>query len=307
MGIPALRKFTCQFRGCKLVVEKRVPKDQKYCSPACSNAARASEVKTTSSFTNKPVSPKPRILFIDIETFPNVAYVWGKYQQDVIEYKQETCIATYAAKWLDEPVFAKALNDYDGYKGNSYDDKDLVADMWKLLDEADIVVAHNGDDFDVRVMKARFMYHGHFPPRPFKTVDTKKVAKKAARFNSNRLDDIGNYFGLGRKIKTDFSLWRGCIEGDSASWAKMVKYNKQDVVLLEKVYKKLLPWINNHPNMLLFDPSAVCPKCSSQSVQYRGYAVTSTRRYRRFQCQKCGGWGRSAKSEKGGVTITNCI
>jgi DNA polymerase elongation subunit (family B) len=238
------------------------------------------------------------ILFVDIETFPNLAFVWGKYQQDVIRFKQESCVATYAAKWLGKPVFAKALPDYVGYKPNSYDDRALIADLHALLDKADIVVAHNGDNFDIRVIKGRFIFHNMKPPSPFKTVDTKKVARKVARFNSNKLDDLGSLIGAGRKIKTDFDLWQGCINGDAKSWARMVRYNKKDVVLLEKLYLRLLPWITNHPNHGVLTLGAICPKCGSKSVTSRGYAATATRRYKRFQCNKCGGWGRVSLSDK---------
>lgn len=249
---------------------------------------------------------KPKILFLDIETFPNVAYVWGKYDQNVIAFKQESCIATYAAKWNDGKVFAKALPDYPGYKGGSYNDKGLTVDLWNLLNEADIVVAHNGDDFDLRVIRARFLAYKLPPPAPFKSVDTKKVAKKVARFNSNSLADLGEYLQEGKKIKTDFDLWKGCIEGDPESWSKMIRYNKQDVNLLAKVYNRFLPYVDNHPNMALYG-QGVCPKCGSENVQYRGYAVCSTRKYRRFQCKECGGWGRATKSEPSTSEQTNCV
>lgn len=248
---------------------------------------------------------EPKILFLDIETFPNVAYVWGKYQQDVIRYIQEACIATYAYKWLGEPVHAKGLPDFKGYKPGSYDDRQLVNDLWKLLDEADIVVAHNGDDFDVRMCNARFIHHGLTPPSPYKTVDTKKVASHAGRFNSNRMDDLGVYLKMGRKIKTDFDLWEGCINGDPASWRDMIRYNKHDVVMLEKLYLKLRPWTRTHPNFAV-RTGALCPKCNSSNVQFRGLQVTSTRQYQRFQCKDCGGWGRMVKSEKGSAKTTNC-
>ena len=241
--------------------------------------------------------PKARILLLDLETFPNVAWVWGKYQQDVIRFKQETCIATYAAKWLGEPVFAKALPDYKGYKPGSYDDFALVNDLWALLDEADVVIAHNGKDFDVKVCRARFIFHGLTPPSPFKIVDTKDAAKKVARFNSNKLDDLGQLLGMGKKIKTDFDLWQGCIDGDPESWANMVRYNKKDVILLEKLYLRLLPWINNHPNLTLYLDGAKCPKCGSSEIRGRGVSRTQTGIYQRFQCRDCGGWGQCTKRE----------
>jgi hypothetical protein len=250
------------------------------------------------------MADKPKILFLDIETFPNVAYVWGKYDQNVIRFKREGCLASFAAKWEGEEVFARALPDYRGYKAGSYNDKKLTQDLWKLLDEADIVIAHNGDQFDIRVINARFIQHGLKPPSPFKTVDTKKAVKRVARFNSNSLDDLGSHLGMGKKIKTDFDLWEGCINGDKESWAKMVSYNKQDVLLLEKLYLRIRPWVSNHPNFTAVS-GALCPKCNSSDVQYRGYAITSTRRYRRFQCKNCGGWGRSTKSEGLASKVTN--
>lgn len=247
-----------------------------------------------------------KILFLDIETFPNVAYVWGKYQQDVIRYLQEGCIATYAAKWLGSPhILSGALPDYKGYRAGSYDDSKLVKDLWALIAEADIVVAHNGDDFDLRVCTARFLKHGLVPPAPIKTVDTKKIAKRVARFNSNSLNDIGQYLNFGKKIKTDFDLWEGCINGDQKQWDLMVKYNKKDVLLLEKLYLYLRPWDTKHPN--LSEEKEACPKCGSDNVHARGTMRTTTRAYQRWQCQNCGGWHRSIKAEKGnGAKVTNC-
>lgn len=246
----------------------------------------------------------PKILLLDIETFPNIAYTWGKYDQNVIRFKQESCIATYAYKWLDEPeAVVKGLPDYKGYKKGSYNDKKLVADLWKVIDEADIIVAHNGDQFDVKVINGRFLFHNMKPPSPFKTVDTKKAVKRVARFNSNSLDDLNKHFLLGKKIKTDFDLWDGCINGDPDSWQRMMTYNTQDVYELEKLYLRVRPWISNHPNFTV-ETGAMCPKCNSSDVQFRGVSITNTRRYRRFQCKNCGGWGRTVVSE-GSAAVTN--
>jgi hypothetical protein len=249
----------------------------------------------------------PRILFLDIETFPNQAFVWGMYDQNVIRFKEQTCLATYAAKWLDEKeVFAKGLCDYKGYKPGSYDDTKLVADLWNLVDEADIIVAHNGDQFDVKVIQARFIFHRLSPPRPFKTVDTKKAVKRVARFNSNKLDDLSFLLENEKKIKTDFDLWENCINGVRKAWDQMIAYNKKDILLLEKLYLRLRPWISNHPNfsVLAGKLERVCPKCGAKRLIYRGFAVTQGRRYRRLQCQDCGGWAREVKSEDG-AKVTN--
>ena len=247
----------------------------------------------------QPVEQKtPRILIVDIETFPNQAFVWGKYDQNVIRFIEQKCIATFAAKWLGTSKMITAkLPDYDGYAPGSYDDKAITADIWKLFDEADIIVAHNGDQFDVKYCQARFIVHGMNPPSPFKTVDTKKVVKNVANFNSNSMDDLCDLFGLGRKIKTDFDLWEGCIRGNKSAWRKMLEYNVHDVVMLEKLYLKLLPYAVQHPNFT--QGEIACPKCNSTNIQWRGLQRAVTCSYRRFQCQKCGGWGRTTQSEKG--------
>ena len=256
--------------------------------------------------SDKPTQPK--ILFLDIETLPNIGFSWGKWDQNIIEFIQQYCIATYAARWNDGPVFAKALPDYKGYKPGSYDDKELVKDLWKLFDEADIIVAHNGDDFDIRMVRGRFVFHNMMPPSPFKTIDTKKAAKKIGRFNSNALNDLGDLLLGQKKIKTDFELWKGCIDGDKKSWDKMVKYNKQDVVLLANLYYRLRPFMPEHPNFGLFNQTVSCPKCGSKNIQWRGYARAITRVYRRYQCQQCGGWSRAAHSEKDhAAQQTNCV
>jgi len=249
-------------------------------------------------------STEPKILLFDLETLPHLGYTWGKWDQNVIKFKQETCIATYAAKWLNGPIMGKKLNDYPGYKPYSYDDKKLVQDLWKLLDEADIVVAHNGVDFDVKVARSRFLFHGMKPPSPFKIVDTKLIAKKVGRFSSNSLNDLGSYLGFGQKIKTDFDLWLGCISGEKAAWDKMLKYNKMDVLLLQKLYLRLLPWSSSHPNMTLYTDRAKCPKCASDNINYRGVVTLTTGQYNRFQCQDCGGWGRATRRIKSSGSVS---
>jgi hypothetical protein len=246
----------------------------------------------------------PRILILDIETLPNIGYVWGKYDQNVIRYTQQSCMATFVAKWLGEKkIISKSLPDYKGYQAGSYDDKALVTDLWKLFDEADVIIAHNGNSFDIKVSTGRFILHGMMPPSPFKSVDTKLMVKEAARYNSNSLDDLCGLLGLGKKIHTDFDLWEGCIKGDMKFWNKMVAYNKMDVLLLEKLYLRLLPFAKTHPN-LTFWTRGECPKCGGHDIQYRGVQRCITRQYQRFQCNTCGSWGRVAQSDKTGNVST---
>lgn len=217
----------------------------------------------------------------------NLAYVWGKYEQNVIEYEREWYMLSFSWKWYGEKTTrVLGLPDFPLWKKDKKNDRELVTRLWKLFDDADIVIAHNGKSFDVKKANARFIYHGMKRPSPYSIIDTKIVAKRYFNFNSNKLDDLGNYLGLGRKIDTGgFELWLGCAKGDENSWVLMKRYNKQDVVLLEKVYEKLRGWIENHPPR-----EFGCPNCGGW-VQKRGFSVLrSGRKRQRLHCQECGAW-----------------
>jgi len=236
----------------------------------------------------------PNILLLDIETAPILAYVWARWKQNVAmnQVAEDWQILTWAAKWLgDNEVFTDTA--FDGDDVN--DDAEMLWGLHSLMDEADIVVAHNGNRFDIPRINARFIKAGLAPPSPYKKVDTLREAKKTFAFTSNRLDDLGEFLGVGRKIDTGgFDLWVRCLQGDAAAWDKMLKYNIQDVKLLEKVYDALLPWMPNHPNIGVYvdDEAPVCPKCGSAHLQLRGFAYTQVGKYQRYQCMDCTGWSR---------------
>ncbi len=250
----------------------------------------------------KQKNNKPKILIFDIETAPNLGYVWGKYDQNVIDYKSEWYIMCFAAKWFgtNKQIKVKLTDFPNRFNKDKQDDYDVVKKLWELFDEADIIVAHNGQAFDTKKATARFLYHNMSPPSPYKQIDTKLVAKKYFNFNSNKLDDLGRYLKLGRKIEHEgFPLWLKCMEGNKIAWKKMMIYNTQDVLLLEKIYIKFLPYITNHPNYGIYiNKEHVCPNCGSEHLQRRGYQYTKTNKYQRWQCQECGSWSQSIRSEK---------
>lgn len=249
-----------------------------------------------------------RILLLDIETAPSLGYAWAKWDTNIIEFTRDWYILCFGYKWLDETgVTVKSLPEYKGYKKSLHDDKALMADLWALLDEADIIVAHNGDSFDIKKINARFLVHGLTPPSTYKTVDTLKVARKYFRFESNKLNDLGKTLGVGAKLPhIGFALWKGCMDGDAAAWEVMTQYNAQDVSLLEEIYLRLRPWASTHPDVSLYGDtdgkpdSPQCPNCGSHHIQRRGMAVARTRRYQRLNCQACGTWfsGEIVKDKK---------
>ena len=237
---------------------------------------------------------KARTLLFDVESFPNIGYTWGKWEQNVIEFIEEKKIVSFAWKWLGETkVDCLALPTFKSYKTNKKSNLSLITELHKLISKADIVVAHNVDNFDDKMANSDFITNGLTPPPPHKTVDTLKVARSKFSFNSNKLDDLAFKLGFGRKVNTGgFSLWKGCMEGNEDSWDKMIEYNKHDVVLLEKVYLKLRPWMTNHPAIALPSSTAKCSVCSSDNLKRGGYSILKTGKYQRFHCADCGKWDR---------------
>lgn len=240
---------------------------------------------------------KPKILFFDIETSPSLGFSWGKWEQNIIKFKEHWFILSYSAKWFNGKQTTRGLIDYPRYRNHKHSDKAIVKDMWDLFDKADILIAHNGDQFDIKKVSAKFSYHGLPPPSPYVTVDTKKIAKRYFGFLSNSLDDLGDYLRLGRKVHHEgFELWEKCMAGDSSAWRRMKKYNAQDVLLLERIYQRFLPFMKNHPNMGAWTKNRVCPKCGSVNVHSRGYEIVPSGRYQRLQCHSCGAWSREVKN-----------
>ncbi len=231
---------------------------------------------------------KPAILFYDIESAPNLGYIWGRYEQTVIAYKQERSLLSVAWKWLGDKQVSFATVEGDK------DDKDLCLLIKGLYNESDIVVAHNGDEFDQKVVRARMLYHNIAPHKILTTIDTKKVAKAYFSFNGNDLKGLAKFLNLPHKLETTgFELWLKCMRGDAKAWREMVRYNKRDVIVLEKLYKRFLPWINNHPNIArILNPHDVygkkCPTCASSRVGMKGKRANARTIQQQWKCKDCG-------------------
>ena len=243
---------------------------------------------------------RPRVAFFDIENGPSLGYFWGKlWETSILRVEQPWYMLSFSYKWLGEKkVYTHALPDYPGYKRNKEDDSSLLGDLHKLFDEADVLVAHNGDRFDVRKTNARFIINGFLPPKPYKTIDTLKVARRHFHFESNKLGDLGAYLKLGKKlVHTGFDLWARCMRGEPKAWAMMKRYNRRDITLLESVYHRLKPYMVNHPDLRLYSDAPdlpECPTCQSLHVTRQGFKVSRTRKYRQYKCQDCASWFQGA-------------
>lgn len=247
---------------------------------------------------------QPRILILDIETSPATAYVWKRWEEDIRpeQVVEESFVLCAVGQFLnDRRVEATNACDDAGHPVTSiaglHDDRDTVLQVWRWLNEADIVVAHNGKKFDLPVLNARFLKHGLPPPSPYKIVDTCAAAKRYFKLPYNGLDAIAAHLNLGRKKPTGgLQLWKDCLQGDLKAWDRMLKYCRQDVALLGRVYRRMRPYIGNHPNVSAYSGHLACSKCQSTRVQRRGLQVSRSRSYARYQCQDCGAWGQSPTS-----------
>ena len=241
-----------------------------------------------------------KVLFIDIETSPNLGWTWGKWEQNVLDSERDWQVLCYAYAWNDGPVKVSSLRG----AGPFADDTPLVMEMIELLEQADMVVAHNGDQFDLPKIYARGVILD-LPPvdRPTQ-YDTKKAAKRVGKFTSNSLNDLGRYFGVGQKVPhTGFDMWLGCMNDSEADWKLMEKYNKMDVQLLRDVYKRMAPHDHNHPNLTHLAGESVedqltCPFCGGTHGHFRGYKATKVTLFRKWQCQGCGKYSRLRLGDK---------
>lgn len=246
-----------------------------------------------------PKTTGPKILIIDIETAPMRAYVWKRWKENISlpQTISEWFMLSWSAKWLYSSEVISEVLTPEEVRVES--DLRITKSLWLLLDKADIVVAHNGDKFDIPKINSRFIVNGLTPTSNYTQIDTLKVAQRSFGFSSNKLDALAGYFGFDHKIETNFQLWKSCMEGDREALNYMRIYNEQDVKLLEEVYIKMRPWIKPHPNVSLYNDvnTKQCCTCGSKDVELLEgkYYYTSVGAYRVYKC-KCGAHSRGRKS-----------
>lgn len=243
-----------------------------------------------------------KILTLDIETSPNLGWVFSLWKQNVglNQVEQFTEVISFAAKWHDKKKVMFHSVHHDGKRA-------MLQAAFELLSEADVVVGYNSKGFDCKKLEWEFAKADMGSPVPYAQVDLFLEVKKNFAPPSKKLDHIVSELGIGSKVSTGgFDLWMGCLHGDSKSWDLMRKYNKHDVVVTEQLYDRLLPWIKSHPSVPLHhgNRNDACQNCGSEDLKREGYAFTTVGKYQRFQCRGCGKWGRSGKRIEG-VDIRN--
>ena len=235
-----------------------------------------------------------KILLLDIETAPALVYSWGLFKQNIgiNQIVKDGYVLMWCAKWLGEKkIMSDTLVAHGVVPDLEKNEHHIAKSIWKLVDEADVVITQNGEQFDLLWLNTMFLKH-HLPPvSTYKSVDTLREAKKSQRFISNKLDFMARKLDLGRKIDTGgFELWTECMNGDPQSWKKMETYCKNDVKILERLYMRLRPFMTLHPNLGTFadDADMHCPNCGSTHIKRKGFFYTAVSKFQRYVCLDCG-------------------
>ena len=239
---------------------------------------------------------QPRILYYDIETSYLITKKWGVWDEGVIGVVTDWQILSVAWQWEGQKkVNVIGQDDFDDYVPGVNDDYNVVLKIWELFDEADAVVAHNGNSFDQKKARARMIAHNMTPPSPYREIDTKLMAKRIGAFTSNRLKDLANALDIHRKGDPGgIETWDGCLAGDLKAWAKMKRYNKQDIPPLRDLYLRLRAWTSNSVPMNMYGANfSLCPTCGKGPMHNKGIQVSKVSKFQRWQCQNCGAYSRT--------------
>lgn len=247
-------------------------------------------------------SKGPKVLLFDIETAPMLGYVWSLWENNVSldQLHSDWHVLSWSAKWLGDKPSQIMYQDQRNAKVVS-DDRNILKGIWKLLDEADIVITQNGKAFDHKKLNARFVYHGFQPPSTYRHIDTMLIAKKHFAFTSNKLAYMSDKLCTKyKKLKPSkfpgFSMWLECLAGNKAAWREMEKYNKYDVLALEELYTKLIPWDSSINFNAYSDDVVTSCKCGSIDIIKNGYSYTNLGKFNRYKCKSCGAETRSREN-----------
>jgi hypothetical protein len=235
---------------------------------------------------------KPKVLLFDVETAPILAYCWSIWDQNIglNQIKSDWYVIAWCAKWLGD---TKVMYQDQRKAKNIEDDSNLLEGIWKLLDEADVVITQNGKHFDQKKLNARFVLNGYQPPNHYKHIDTKEIASKRFGFTSNKLEYMTDklctkYKKLKHEKFPGFELWAECLKGNKQAWDEMEKYNKHDVLALEELYNKLAPWDSTvNFNLYHDDIDNIC-SCGSTQFHKRGFIYTAVSKFQCYRCSRCG-------------------
>ncbi len=238
----------------------------------------------------------PNILYWDVETSSidiryrtyDLGVKIKRFDPDTIE--RDWTILSIAWAFNDDPVRCIGVSPQ-----NPLNDKEVVRQFHEILDNADYIVGHNMDAFDLKKFNTRAAFYGLAPIGQKNSIDTLKIARKYFKFTSNKLRYVAKFFQIDQK--DDSPDWDKCLEGNSESLSYMRQYNKQDVEVTRQLYKKLAPYHFTHPNMNSKSPvrdeagdilENICPVCVSANTHKKGKVFRRSKVVQSYLCNDCG-------------------
>lgn len=247
------------------------------------------------SDTSGPTEPKangPKILLFDLETSAALVYAFGRHKifvnQDAVAIEGgKILMASY--RWLHEDT-TNILVDKEEIRAGS--DYEVTKQLWDLFEQADAVVAHNGRNFDVKMLEAACL-RNDLPPLPtVHILDTLEIAKKKFRLPSNKLDSLAAFLDIGRKVThSGIDLWAKVQQGDEKAIEEMVEYCLHDTDLLLEVflYLRSRGLVSGFNAANYYDDNKMrCKTCGSVELENTGRTVTTpTGRFEELRCRVC--------------------
>lgn len=243
----------------------------------------------------------PTLVF-DIETAPLNGDFW-RADQNYIGHEalnEDSFVICWSAKWYGESkVYSDCVTPEQAL---ARDDRSVVSSLAEMMREAELLIAHNGDKFDLPRINGRLMVLRQEPLTPVKMIDTLRLARKSFDLPYNKLDFLAELLLDDHKIRTDFDLWRLAVRGDERALEKMVRYNRKDVTLLERVFNVMKPYVKGLPRMIQVDRDRdrLCPTCGSANLTKRGFHNTNVSRFQTWQCME-DGCGRYSRTYEGAL------
>jgi Exonuclease len=247
----------------------------------------------------------PKILVFDIEESKALMRLYDTGRQYVSwrSIEKEKYITGWAAKWLfDNEVMSSFVTSKEA---KNRDEKRVVKGIHKLLDKAHVVIAHNGDGFDLKELTPRFVKYGLSPCNRYTTIDTLKKSRQVFRLPSHSLAYLLKYFGLEtQKLKrgdTDAAE-----DGDKDALLEDENYCRHDVMGLEELYMLMRPYMKTHPSLShyldMYQPLGKgdkrCPRCLEPISVFKWtkqYRTPSGVVYESCNCPRCHAVIRGAK------------
>jgi len=243
----------------------------------------------------------PKIFVFDIETSTLLFRGFSLKVNGYIPHKnvvKDWFVICWAGRWLGDKRIKHDVVTPEEAKNR--DDKRVCASLWEIFNEADILIGHNADRFDIKKMNYRFcIKHNFNPPLPYKTIDTLKEGRKAFASTSHALDYLARQLKIPAKLSTGFQLWVDCENGVRGALQEMDAYCRHDIEIGEQIYLKVRPWMKTGVNLGLYTNllASVCPRCGSDDlVPEDKIATTGANAYETYRCVGCGHTGRTKKS-----------